>query len=118
MSDAALQMGNTLEAIQFIGHNNLKNIIVTIDLNGWQVTGKTRDVMRVDPIIDLFRRYGWQVYNSIKDFRIGMSPKVYVLNTVKGAGVPSIEQDVKKWHYRTIKDQQELEVLVNEINIT
>ena len=118
LSDAALQMGNTLEAIQFIGHNNLKNIIVTIDLNGWQVTGKTKDVMRVDPIVDLFRRYGWQVYNSIKDFRIGMSPKVYVLNTVKGSGVTSIERDVKKWHYRTIQNQQELEVLVNEINIT
>jgi len=117
LSDAALQMGNTLEAIQFIGHNNIKNIIVTIDYNGWQVTGKTKDVIRVDPIVDLFRRYGWQVYSSIKDFRIGMSPKVFVLNTVKGAGVPSIEKEVKKWHYKTIETLTELQSLVAELPV-
>ncbi|MFZ9615180.1 MAG: hypothetical protein ACO3AG_00750, partial [Fluviibacter sp.] len=31
ISDGALQMGNTLEAIQFIGQHQLKNIICTVD---------------------------------------------------------------------------------------
>ena len=33
LSDASLQMGNTLEAIQFIGHNNIKNIFMSDKLN-------------------------------------------------------------------------------------
>jgi len=53
ISDASLQMGNTLEAIQYIGHNQLNNIALTIDYNGSQVTGNTNDILSVDPIIEI-----------------------------------------------------------------
>src|SRR6056300_960736 len=61
ITDATLQMGSTLEAIQYIGHNNIKNILLTIDYNACQVTGRTRDVLSVSPVIKFIENYMWDV---------------------------------------------------------
>jgi len=115
LSDAALQMGNTLEAIQFIGHHKLKNILVTIDFNNSQVLGNISDILPVDPVINFFRENGWQVNTGIDDFNIGDLPKVFIMKTKKGNGVPSIEKDIKKWHYKRIETLEELQLLVAEL---
>lgn len=115
ITDGALQMGNTLEAIQFIGHHKLKNILVTVDYNDSQVTGKTSEILTVEPVIELFRNYDWEVNDTLENFRIGATPKVFVMKTKKGSGVPSMEQDTKKWHYRKIQDTNELQSLVAEL---
>jgi transketolase len=128
ISDAALQMGNTLEAIQFIGHNNIKNIFLTVDYNDAQVTGNISDVLKIKPTIQFFKEYSWFVqevdghdktkilaaYNNAVD----TVPNVYIFHTQKGHGVKSIEQDIKKWHYRKIETQTELQLLVQELQVT
>jgi transketolase N-terminal domain/subunit len=128
ISDAALQMGNTLEAIQFIGHNNIKNIFLTVDYNDAQVTGSISDVLKIKPTIQFFKEYSWFVqevdghdktkilaaYNNAVD----TVPNVYIFHTQKGHGVKSIEQDIKKWHYRKIETQTELQLLVQELQVT
>ena len=125
ISDAALQMGNTLEALQFIGHNNIKNIFVTIDYNNAQVTGNTSDILAVAPCIEMFKRYGWWVqevdghdhvklnnaYNNLAD----SLPNVIFCKTVKGHGVKTITEDIKKWHYNKIGTLEELQSLVAEL---
>jgi len=119
LSDAALQMGNTLEAIQFIGHHNLKNILVTIDYNNTQVSGKTSDILTVDPVIDLFDNYNWKVYNNeLTGFFIENEPKVFVMKTSKGGGIATIEKDTQFWHYKKIQDIKELQLLVAELSTT
>ena len=119
ISDGALQMGNTLEAIQFIGHNNIKNVLVTVDYNGGQVTGDINKILPVEPVIELFRGYGWDVYDSdLSNFNIGDKPKVFIMRTVKGQGVPSIEKDIRKWHYKKIESYEELQSLVAELQDT
>jgi transketolase len=115
LSDAALQMGITLEAIEFIGHKKLKNILVTVDYNGSQVTGKTTDIMPTDPVIELFKGCGWEVHYDLNNFKIGDRPKVFIMKTVKGSGVPTMEQDIKKWHYRKIATLDELQSLEAEL---
>ena len=55
ISDACLQMGPTLEAIQFIGKNG-GNILVTVDYNNSQVTGKCSDIIPVHPVIPAVQR--------------------------------------------------------------
>jgi transketolase N-terminal domain/subunit len=115
LSDAALQMGNTLEAIQFIGHHKLKNILVTVDFNNSQVLGNISDILPVEPVINFFHENGWQVNTGIEDFNIGELPKVFIMKTKKGNGVPSIEKDIKKWHYKRIETLEELQSLVAEL---
>jgi transketolase len=128
ISDAALQMGNTLEAIQFIGHHNIKNIFLTVDYNNAQVTGPISNVLKVKPTIQFFKEYGWFVQevdghdkakiSSAYDNAVTTVPNAYIFHTQKGHGVKSIEQDIKKWHYRKIETQIELQSLVQELQVT
>lgn len=125
ISDAALQMGNTLEAIQFIGHNNLRNVLLTIDYNNAQVTGNVKDILKVSPTIQFFKEYGWftqevdghdkQKITDVCNNVVETLPNVLFLHTKKGHGVPSIETDIKKWHYRKIETLNELQLLVAEL---
>ena len=128
ISDAALQMGNTLEALQFIGHNNIKNIFVTVDYNGAQVTGNVYDILRVSPIKDMCRQYGWSVsevaghdkekLKSAFNKLSSSQPNIVFCETKKGHGVKSIEEDIKKWHYKKIETLTELQSLVAELQAT
>lgn len=125
ITDATLQMGNTLEAIQFIGHNQISNILLTIDYNDKQVTGSTHSVLTVDPVIDLFKGYNWRtrtvdghtqrelakVFHNITTDQ----PNVVVCKTNKGHGVKSFLHDPKKWHYKKIESQEELDMLLEEL---
>jgi len=121
LSDAALQMGNTLEAIQFIGHNNIKNIFVTVDYNNTQVTGKIDDILKVEPCINFFAEYGWFVQDSNGHDKNGLStvfanlnphkPNVIFCRTHKGNGVSLIQQNLKLWHYKKIESISELQLL-------
>lgn len=117
LTDATLQMGATLEAIQFIGQNQIKNVMVTVDYNNSQVTGHTDDIITVDPVIDFFKNYGWQVKYELDEFVVGDRPQVYIMRTTKGCGIPSMEKDIKKWHYRKIQSQIELQSLVQELRV-
>jgi transketolase len=115
LTDATLQMGSTLEALQYIGHHLIKNIVVTVDYNNMQVTGVTDNVLTVAPIIDMCRGYHWNVYeidghnvNDIKEqwpdshrFRL---PRIFFFRTTKGYGVPYMEKDPVKWHYKPIEE--------------
>jgi transketolase len=116
ISDGALQTGNTLEAIQFIGHNKIKNLMVTVDYNGGQVTGKVDDILTVEPVINFFKGYGWGVYDSdLTEFNITDRPKVFIMRNPKGKGVKSMEDHIKKWHYKKIDSYEELQSLVAEL---
>jgi len=124
ITDATLQMGNTLEAIQFIGHHNIHNILVTIDYNGNQVTGSTDEIIGVDGVESLFRDYKWNVYHSIdgNDFedccntlqkwdteyhyeKKFLRPSVIYFHTTKGYGVPYMKKNPKEWHYKKLSEE-------------
>lgn len=119
ISDATLQMGNTLEAIQLIGQWQQKNIFVTIDNNNAQVLGRTEDILKVGPVFDLFKGYGWDVSyvdgHNEKELKECFDkleftkPTVVVCNTVKGGLVKEMSGDIKKWHYKKIDSESELE---------
>ena len=114
LSDAALQMGSTLEAIAYIGARQLKNIVVTVDYNQMQVTGKTDDVISIKPLPAFFKNYGWDVINVdghdhkklhkafLKIKKTRTKPLVYFCHTIKGHGVDYMEADPIAWHYKTI----------------
>lgn len=118
LTDGALQMGTILEAIQFIGQNKIKNILVTVDYNGLQVTGQTKDIINVEPVIDFFKKNNWDVYYDLKNFSIEEKPKVFIMKTIKGCGVKTMENNIKKWHYGKIQSQEELELLIRELDET
>jgi transketolase len=125
LSDATLQMGNALEAIQFIGHNKLKNIFVTIDYNNAQVTGQVDSILTVHPCIQFFKEYGWFTQQADGHNKLELEtkfsnltealPNVVFCHTRKGHGVKEIEEDIRKWHYKQISTKDELENLIREL---
>ena len=122
ITDACLQMGNVLEAIQFIGQNCIKNVFVTVDYNNAQVTGNTSDIIKVDPVINMCRHYGWWVQDVDGHDKESLEkafsnkavtlPNIVFCRTTKGKGFEQIEKDTKKWHYKKIETLEELQSLV------
>ena len=124
LSDAALQMGNTLEAIQFIGKHR-QNIFVTIDYNNSQVIGRCSEIIPIEPVFDFFEKNGWKLFfvhgnnvaqlNSILQQNYNLSiPVVVVCYTTKGNGIPEMENDIKKWHYRKL-NEKDLESFLKQV---
>lgn len=128
ISDAALQMGPTLEALQFIGHNQIKNILVTVDYNGKQVTGNTRQILDVDPVITMCEEYKWHteyISHGHDQFHLGLTfkriskehPTIIFCSTRKGYPFPSMMKDTKTWHYKKIETPDQRVALLNEIDV-
>lgn len=113
ITDATLQMGSTLEALQYIGHHKIKNIVVTVDYNNMQVTGTTQDIIDVDPVIQMCKsseNWSVQQINGHDPDNIKLAwtdsssmPRIFFYNTIKGYGVDYMERDPVLWHYKVIE---------------
>ena len=109
LSDSQLQMGSVVEAIQFIGRHK-QNIKMTIDYNGKQLTSDLLTTLEADK--SLFESNGWWVFEIDEDYRelcMGFrleGPVVFFVKTKKGDGIPEMEYDLDKWHYRPVGDEE------------
>lgn len=58
MSDGEFQEGQTWEAIQAASFQELDNLGIYVDVNGQQVDGLTKDVMRIEPLSGRLEAFG------------------------------------------------------------
>jgi transketolase len=61
ISDGETEEGQTWEALQAAANFELDNLTVFLDANGLQVDGWVVDVMRVEPLHEKARAFGWNV---------------------------------------------------------
>lgn len=59
-SDGELHEGSVWEAFMFAAHYKLSNFVVIIDNNDLGATGKTSDVMAVEPVRDKMEAFGFK----------------------------------------------------------
>lgn len=124
ISDGALQMGPTLEAIQYIGSHK-QNVFCTVDFNGMQLTDSLQNTMKINMfnIEVMFKMHGWKVKmcdtRCINELGINMfidealkhnEPYCLIFKTSKGQGVKEMEDEPVLWHYKELKD-------INDITI-
>lgn len=115
ITDATLQMGSTLEAIQYIGQKKLANIFLTVDFNDYQVTGRTSDIINVNPVVNFLHDNNWEVLyadgHDKKSINLAIEkkreitnkkPSVIIFYTEKGHGVDYMVENPVKWHYKPI----------------
>ena len=113
ITDATLQMGSTLEALQYIGQKNLKNILLTVDNNSYQVTDKTSNIIDITPVIKMAKLYNWNVITCNGHSEEEMKLKIKITNeptlinfkTKKGFDVNYMEKNPIKWHYKNIENE-------------
>src|SRR6187200_2385598 len=56
--DGELQEGQVWEAMMFAAHHKVDNLIVTVDWNGQQIDGATRDVMSLGDLESKWKSFG------------------------------------------------------------
>ena len=118
MGDGECNEGSVWEAAMFAPAHNLNNLLVVVDCNQWQATGRTKDILALDPIKEKFEAFGWNALDvdghDIKRlitemqngyFREDGRPTAIVANCVKGKGVSFMEDD-NNWHYRTPSEEE------------
>ncbi|MFZ1785316.1 MAG: transketolase [Ferruginibacter sp.] len=117
--DGELDEGQNWEAIMFAAHKKVDNLIATIDFNGQQIDGTTKDVMNLGNLRAKFEAFDWQVLemegndmdavvaglNNAKTFVGKGKPIVILMKTSMGKGVDFME-GTHEWHGIAPNDEQ------------
>lgn len=110
MGDGELPEGSNWEAASAASHYHLDNLVLFVDNNGLQISGKVEDVMNMTPIDERFRAFGWAVKNiDGNDMREIVEvldsiplekgrPTAVIARTVKCKGLPEGEGNAA-FHY-------------------
>lgn len=126
LGDGELQEGMVWEAAMCAAHHQLGNLIAWVDQNRLQITGTVEEIMRIEPLADKWRSFGWQVitidghcFDEIFAAAEAAKkqtdvPTVIIADTVKGKGV-SFMENVLAWHRGVISSEQYQQAIA-EIN--
>lgn len=117
LGDGELTEGSNWEASASAAHYRLDNLIVIIDRNTLQISGRTEDVMAMEPLEEKFAAFGYAVRhvdgNNVLElttlfdrlpFEKG-KPSLVLAHTVKGKGISFMEDKVQ-WHHRLPTDTE------------
>jgi transketolase len=130
MGDGEQGEGSIYEAAMSASHYKLDNLVAIIDRNTLQISGRTEDVMTLEPMRERWEAFGWEVLdvngNSMEHLvemfdaldYTNRKPKLIVSHTTKGNGISYME-DVAKWHHGVpdeVHYQQALEEIDGRIN--
>ena len=125
--DGELQEGQNWEAFMFAAAKKVDNIVVTVDYNGQQIDGSTKDVLDIGDLKSKFESFGWKVLemengNSLDEVYSTLSlakenskkgkPIVILMKTVMGNGVDFM-MHTHEWHGKAPNDEQ-LKVALNQ----
>jgi len=117
LGDGELEEGSNWEASMTASQYQLDNLVVIIDRNTLQITGRTEEVTRLEPLEDKLNAFGYAVEttngNSIPDLVQTFSrvpfkpskPNLVLAKTVKGKGISFIE-DAVEWHHHVPSDEE------------
>jgi transketolase len=116
MGDGELAEGSNWEAAAAASHHKLDNLLVFVDRNHLQISGRTVDVMSYEPLDQRWQAFGWsvreidghdfnQIVENATDFPFEKGkPSVIIANTVKSKGL-SFAEDKANYHYWKATDE-------------
>ncbi|MEJ6004415.1 transketolase [Paucibacter sp. AS339] len=125
LSDGELGEGSNWEALMFAAHHGLDNLVAIIDYNKLQSLTTVEKTLRIEPLADKLRAFGWAVrevdghdHEALSEALAGApwqpgQPSVLIAHTIKGRGVSFMENSVD-WHYRSPNAEQ-LEQALKEL---
>lgn len=129
MSDGELDCGTTWECALIAAQQNLDNLTVIVDYNGFQAMGLKKEVLGMDPLADKWRAFNWNTievnghdYDEIEKaldatFDNG-KPKMIIAKTLKGSGgntACDIFENKLEWHYKNV-DQATFDQAIKLLN--
>lgn len=126
LGDGELTEGSNWEAAMSASNYGLDNLTAIIDRNTLQITGRTEEVMRLEPLGERFASFGFVVRtcdgNDVEALLALLSsapwekgkPGMLIASTVKGKGV-SFMEDTVKWHHH-VPDEAEYRRAIQELD--
>ena len=126
LGDGELSEGSIWEAATTASKYQLDNLIVIIDRNKLQITGNTEEVNPIEPLADKFISFGFSVTetpgNDISSLmeilqqipKEKSKPNLIIANTIKGAGVSFIENQIA-WHHK-VPSESEYNMAIKELD--
>jgi transketolase len=116
LSDGECEEGSTWEAAMLAPALKLDQLWAVVDFNKWQATGRSTEIMALDPLADKFKAFGWNarevdghdvgaLVKELSRAAEGGKPTALICHTVKGKGVSFMEDD-NNWHYRSPSDEE------------
>jgi transketolase len=108
LGDGELQEGEVWEAAMSGAHHKLDNLCAVIDYNKLQSDNSNDAIMRLEPLADKWRAFGWDVQEidghdiaailaALRHAGETAEPSVIIAHTIKGKGVPYME-NIPAWH--------------------
>ena len=109
LGDGELQEGEVWEAAMCAAHHKLDNLCAIVDYNKLQSDARNDAIMRLEPLAAKWRAFDWAVAEIdghdiptlLKTFRRASAtferPSIIIAHTIKGKGVPYME-NVPTWH--------------------
>ncbi len=109
LGDGELQAGEVWEAAMCAAHHQLDNLCVIVDFNKLQSDNRNDTIMRLEPLAAKWRAFDWaiaeidghDIAQILATFRRAGAthnrPSVIIAHTIKGKGVPFME-NIAAWH--------------------
>jgi transketolase len=117
MSDGEFQIGQTWEALQAMSFHMLDNMLIYVDVNGFQCDGKMCNVMDIEPLDKRLEAFGMRVFrvngHDIKLLAEAGSitpdgrPIVVLCDTDAARGVEVLKSRAPKMHYVRFTSEEE-----------
>ena len=117
MSDGEFQIGQTWEAIQAMSFHMLDNVIIYVDVNGFQCDGKMCNVMDIEPLDKRLESFGCRVFrvNGHDVKRLAEAgglkpdgrPTVVVCDTDAARCLDILKSRAPKMHYVRFTNEEE-----------
>ncbi len=125
LSDGECNEGSIWESAMMAASNKINHLTIIIDYNKWQATGRSKDILALEPLNKKWESFGWHVQeidgHNFEDMfeaftkakQEKFKPSAIIAHTVKGKGISFMEDD-NNWHYKT-PNKDELELAMQEL---
>lgn len=124
LGDGEIDEGQIWEAAMTANHYKINNLIAFLDYNKLQIDGTNDEVMRIAPVNEKFKAFGFyvqeinghdfnEIISAVKNAKQQDKPSMIIANTIKGKGVSFMENKCE-WHGKAPK-KEEYEMAIREL---
>lgn len=126
LGDGELNEGSIWEALLVASAYNLNNLLIIVDRNQFQANLKTEELIPLEPLENKFEAFGCDVKrvygHSFAEMSLAFTcfpfnnnkPSVIIADTVRGKGLPSIQERADRWFCSF--SNEEVEQLILELH--
>ena len=124
LGDGECNEGSVWEGAMLASHLKLNNLVVIIDRNNFQQTGRSEDILNLGNLVEKWKSFGWdtrevdghnfsEIQSLLQSGDNNIKPRAIVAKTIKGKGL-SFAENNNEWHHKVLT-KKNYEIALSEI---